>query len=111
MIKYGNEKAFKISREKEVEVRLEFTRQRTFLEQSIVSLKSRVNIYEQKGDSYHKIIEENTVLVKEIDKLRQELKTYQKKFEDLESILKIKQYKNNFNHQVKLKQSKSKSPA
>lgn len=54
-------------------------------------------------------MEENTVLVKEIDKLRQELKTFQKKYEDLESILKVKQYKNNFYNQVKLKQSKTKS--
>jgi len=54
-------------------------------------------------------MEENTVLVKEIDKLRQELKTYQKKYEDLESSSKVKQYENNFYNQVKLKQSKTKS--
>lgn len=79
-VKYSNEKVFEVSKKEEVNTRLEFTRQRQFLEQSIVNLKKRINVIVKKNDSYNKIMEENMILVKEIEKLRQELVTYHNKY-------------------------------
>lgn len=79
-VKYSNEKVFEVSKKEEVNTRLEFTRQRQFLEQSIVNLKKRINVIVKKNDSYNKIMEENIILVKEIEKLRQELVTYHNKY-------------------------------
>lgn len=93
-IKYGNTKTFEISKDEEHDTRMEFTRQRKFLEQSIISLKNRVNVCAKKDDSYNKIMEENMILIETINKLRQELKTNHKKYENLKSILKIKESKN-----------------
>lgn len=58
----------------EMDARVEFNRQRQILEQSIINLKNRIKTCTQKKDSYTKIMEENMILIKEIDKLRQELK-------------------------------------
>lgn len=93
-IKYGNTKTFGISKDEEHDTRMEFTRQRKFLEQSIISLKKRVNVCAKKDDSYSKIMEENMILIDTINKLRQELKQNDKKYENLKSILKIKGSKN-----------------
>uniref|UniRef100_A0A2S2P8Q4 WD repeat-containing protein 65 n=1 Tax=Schizaphis graminum TaxID=13262 RepID=A0A2S2P8Q4_SCHGA len=93
-IKYGNTKTFEISKYEEHDTKMEFTRQRKFLEQSIISLKNRVNVCAKKDDSYNKIMEENMILIETINKLRQELKTNHKKYDNLKSILKIKESKN-----------------
>lgn len=77
-VKYSNEKVFEVSKNEEVNTRLEFTRQRQFLEQSIVNLKKHITVIVKKSDSYNKIMEENMVLVKEIEKLRQKLVIYHK---------------------------------
>ncbi|KAF0763554.1 cilia- and flagella-associated protein 57 [Aphis craccivora] len=93
-IKYGDTKTFGISKDEEHDTRMEFTRQRKFLEQSIIGLKKRVNVCAKKDDSYSKIMEENMILIDTINKLRQELKQNHKKYENLKSILKIKGSKN-----------------
>lgn len=93
--KYGNEKAFEVSKDEELDARVEFGRQRQFLEQSNISLKKRVNACSKKNDCCSKIMEENMVLIEEINKLRQEHKINRKKYEDLKSIFKMQKYKNN----------------
>lgn len=105
-IKYGNDTAFEVSKEEELDVKQEFSRQRKFLEQSINNLKKHANVSVKNNDSYGKIMEENIVLVREIDKLRQELRSYHKKCENLELVIKLRQNKkhtkytkiNNNNH-------------
>lgn len=92
-MKYSNEKVFEVSKDEEVDSRIEFVKQRQFLEESIISLKKRVNACTKKSDSYYKIMEENMVLIEENNKLRQELKVNRKKYEDMESI-----YKRSKNH-------------
>jgi len=92
-IKYGNTKTFEVSKSEEFDTRMEFTRQRQFLEQSIISLKKRVNTCEKKNNLYYKLMEENIVLIDTINKLRQELKANSKKYDNLKSI--TKQVKNN----------------
>lgn len=92
-IKYGDEKSFEISKDKELDVRKEFARQRKFLEQSITSLKKRVNGYTLKNSSYGKLMEKNMILITEINKLRQELKINRKKYDDLETDFKINKSK------------------
>lgn len=92
-IKYGNEKAFEVSKDEELDVRKEFSRQRKFLEQSITSLKKRVNAYTQKNSTYGKMMEKNMILITEINKLRQELKINRKKYDDLETDFKINKSK------------------
>lgn len=92
-IKYGNEKAFEVSKDEELDARLEFARQRKFLEQSIISLKKRVNACTKKNSSYGKMMEENMILITEISKLRQELKINRKKYDDLETNFKINKSK------------------
>lgn len=94
-IKYSNEKAFEVSKDEELDTKIEFFRQRTFLEQSIVGLKKRVNVCVRKNDSYYKVMEDNMVLIKEINKLRLELKTNHKKYDNLASAFKAKGSKNN----------------
>lgn len=94
-IKYSNEKAFEVSKDEELDTKIEFFRQRTFLEQSIVGLKKRVNVCVRKNDSYYKVMEDNMVLIKEINKLRRELKTNHKKYDNLASAFKAKGSKNN----------------
>lgn len=93
-IKYGNAKTFEVSKDEELDTRLEFIRQRQFLEQSIISLKKRVNECVKKNNSYYKIMEENMILIDKINKLRQELETSNKKYDNLKSIFKIKGSKN-----------------
>lgn len=100
-IKYGSEKAFQVSKDEELDAKIEFARQRTFLEQSIISLKKRVNSCVKKKDSYSKMMEENMVLIKEITKLRQELKVNHKKCNNLESLIKIKRSKSSISKRVK----------
>jgi len=100
-IKYGNIKTFEVSKGEEFDTRMEFTRQRQFLEQSIISLKKRVNACEKKNNSYNKLMEENIILIDTINKLRQELKANSKKYENLKSICKIKESKNPITKQVK----------
>lgn len=92
-IKYGNEKAFEVSKDEELDARVEFSRQRKFLEQSIICLKKRVNGCIKKNSSYSKIMEENFILIKEINKLRQELKMNRKKYGNLETFYKINKSK------------------
>ncbi|XP_003245254.1 cilia- and flagella-associated protein 57-like [Acyrthosiphon pisum] len=93
-IKYGNTKTFEVSKGEEFDARMEFTRQRQFLEQSIISLKKRVNACEKKNNSYNKLMEENIILIDTINKLRQELIANSKKYDNLKSIFKIKESKN-----------------
>lgn len=100
-IKYGSEKAFQVSKDEELDAKIEFARQRTFLEQSIISLKKRVNSCVKKKDSYSKMMEENMVLIKEITKLRHELKVNHKKCNNLESLIKIKGSKSNTSKRIK----------
>lgn len=100
-IKYGNTKTFEVSKSEEFDTRMEFTRQRQFLEQSIISLKKRVNTCENKSNSYNKLMEENIILIDTINKLRQTLKVNSKKYDNLKSILNIKESKNSITRQVK----------
>jgi len=93
-IKYGNRKTFEVSKGEELDTRMEFTRQRQFLEQSIISLKKRVNACEKKNNSYNKLMDENITLIDTINKLRQELKANSKKYDKLKLIVKIKESKN-----------------
>lgn len=92
--KYGDEQAYKVSKDDELDARVEFARQRQFLEKSIVSLKKRVNTCAEKNESYYKIMEENMVLIKDINELRQKLEINRKKYDNLQSIFKAKAYKN-----------------
>lgn len=101
IIKYSNEKAFEVSKDEELDTKIEFIRQRTFLEQSIVGLKKRVNVCVRKNDSHNKIMEDNMVLIKEINKLRRELKTNHKKYDNLEFSFKAKGSRNNTVKQLK----------
>lgn len=115
-IKYSNEKVFEVSKDEELDARIEFIRQRQFLEQSITSLKKRVNTCVKKSDTYNKIMEENMVLIEENNKLRQELKINCSKKYDIESNFKIKsskthiitkQIKNNNAYQKSVASAKS----
>lgn len=100
-IKYGNSKTFEISKGEEFDTRMEFTRQRQFLEQSIIGLKKRVNACEKKNSSYNKLMEENIILIDTINKLKQELKANSKKYDNLKLIFKNKESKNPNIKQVK----------
>lgn len=73
------------SKDEELDTKIEFTRQRQILEQSIVNLKKRIKTCIEKNDSYNKIMEENMVLMKKINKLRQEIKIKYKSRENLKS--------------------------
>lgn len=103
IIKYGNEKTFEVSKDEEFEARIEFVRQRQFLEQSIINLKKRVKTCTKKKNSYGKIMEENMLLIKEINKLRQELKINCKKYNNLEFTFKTIGNKNLTSKQFKSK--------
>lgn len=92
-----------MSKDEELDARIEFARQRQFLEQSIISLKKRVNACVKKSDSYNKILDDNMALIEENNRLRQELKINLKKYEDMESIIKIKKNKTH----ITSKQSKN----
>lgn len=102
-IKYGNEKSFEVSKDEELDARVEFARQRNFLEQSINSLKKRVNACKEKNNSYSKIMEENMILIREINKLRLELKMVHKKYENLETTFKM----NTSKSQISFKKNKT----
>lgn len=91
--KYGNEQAYEVSKDDELDARVEFSRQRQFLEKSIVGLKKRVNTCAKKNESYYKVMEENMVLIKDINELRQKLEMNRKKYNNLQSIFKAKVYK------------------
>lgn len=93
-MKYGDEKFFEVSKDEELVTKVEFAKQRQFLEQSIFSLKKRVNMCIKKNDSYNKIMEDNMVLIKEITKLRHELKMSHKKYDITELNFKMKRNKN-----------------
>jgi len=102
-IKYENTKTFEASKDDELDTKMEFTKQREFLEQSIINLKKRVNACAKKNDSYNKIMEENLILIDTINKLRQELEANHKKYNNLKSIFKIKGSKNPITKQIKNK--------
>jgi N-acetylglucosamine kinase-like BadF-type ATPase len=115
-MKYSNEKVFKVSKDEELDTRIEFIKQRQFLEKTIINLKKRVNACAKKNDSYSKIMEENMILIEENNKLRQELKVNLKKYEEMESIYKrskkhitSKQIKNNNTHQKLVATANTKS--
>lgn len=99
-IKYSNEEAFGESKDEEQDIREEFTRQRKFLEQTIINLKKHIKTCIQKKDSYTKITEENRVLIREINKLRQEQKIKYKTHENVDSNFKTKKGKNSNIKQV-----------
>ncbi|XP_015376253.1 PREDICTED: cilia- and flagella-associated protein 57-like isoform X1 [Diuraphis noxia] len=100
-IKYGNIKTFEVSKGEELDTRMEFTRQRQFLEQSIISLKKSVNACAKKNNSHKKLMEENMILIDTINKLRQELKANCQKYDNSKSIIKIKESKNPITKQTK----------
>lgn len=59
----------------------------------IDSLKAMLNAFGKKTEFYYSIMEENTNLINEISNLRKEANIYLKKYNDLKSILKMKEYK------------------
>lgn len=52
-----------------------------------------MNLCAQKNDCYRKIIEDNTTLIKEMDKLRRELEINREKYDKLETTFNVKRYK------------------
>jgi len=71
----------------EIEARIEFNRQRQFLERSIDGLKKTIKWLEVKNDSHHLVMEENSRLLEEIDGFRKEASTYFTKYNNLKSSI------------------------
>lgn len=85
--KYVEENAIYKTNEDEIEARIEFNRQRQFLERSIDGLKKTIKLLETKNDSHHLIMEENSRLLEEIDGFRKDASTFFTKYNNLKSSI------------------------
>lgn len=81
------ENAINKTSENEIESRLEFDRQRQYLERVIKNLKSSLKSLKTKNESHYLIMEENMRLIDEIDVFRNEANKYLTDYNLLRGLL------------------------
>ncbi|XP_050527908.1 cilia- and flagella-associated protein 57-like [Daktulosphaira vitifoliae] len=86
---YAEEKSFNGTKYEELNSRIEFSRQRGYLEKLIASHRRKMKKCNKKSDSHYQIIEENMALIEEVKSLRKDVKNYRTKYNNLESLIKI----------------------
>lgn len=81
------ENAISKTGENEIEARLEFGRQRQYLERVIKDLKNSLKLLKTKNESHYSIMEENTKLIDEINVFRNEANKYLTDYNRLRGLL------------------------
>lgn len=85
--KYVGENAVYKTSKDEIDARVEFNRQRRFLQRSIDGFKRTIKSLEVKNESHRLIMEENSKLIEEINGFRNDANTYLTKYNNLKYLL------------------------